>query len=147
MKVLDSLKAPLVVLSIIGGIIVLHDFIDKKIDNKINEPEYISKLSKTLRAYLIINHKGNIVYDHGATSIIDSISVSININNIFDEPFVIIIHPKTFLEFKPLVECLSPVNYVETVARFKNKSWKYIFKVTSHSEPLPEILFRIEVLL
>ncbi len=143
---LDIFKISLVVLSIIVAIIVLDDFIDNKIDNKISDSEYISSLSHRLRPFLIINNKNNVVYDHGAMSFIDSISIKTDlIEGFLESPIDIIIYPKEFLKFKPLVECLSPINYVEKFERYNYKSLKYTLNVSGHSGPLSEILFRIEI--
>lgn len=147
LRFLDIFKIALLILSILGAIIVLNDFIDNKIDDKINDSEYISKLSHTLRPYLIINQNSNIVYDHGALSQIDSISVIVNLDNLHpDNPIIITIYPKSFLEIKPLIECLSPVDYVEESKRFKNISWEYKLYVSGYTGPLDEILFRIEIM-
>lgn len=146
LKFLEIFKIALVILSILGAIIVLNDFIDNKIDNKINDSEYISRLSQTLRPYLIINLDGNITYDHGALSKIDSISIKANLKDLFSAPIFIKIYPKSFLKFKPLIECLGPLEYSEKSKRVKNKNWEYELSVNGYTEPVSEILFRIEII-
>ncbi len=141
----DILKFMMAILAILGGLFVFDDFLNTRIGNRINEAEYISKLSKSLRPYLIFNQNGNIVYDHGAEVLLDSISVDMKLSFDFDKPITIIVHPKKFLKVKPLLECLSDIGYQEKANRYGFKSWKYILTVNAYSE-VEDNLFKIEIL-
>ncbi len=144
---LTIIQFVVIVFSIIGAIIALDGFIDKKIENKIKNPEYINSLSNTLRSFLIFNHNENIIYDHGAKQLIDSISVSkIYENNIFKKPLVIIIYPKYFLKTEPLIECLNSIYYTKNVVRYKNIAWKYSLFINGYTDDLKDIRFRLEIL-
>ena len=70
-----SISLVLSVFAIIGAIIVFDHFFDKQIDEKINSPEYIEKISLTVRPFLLFNKDNQIIYDHGALQYIDSLKI------------------------------------------------------------------------
>lgn len=140
-----TLAIIIAILTILGGLFVFDDFLNTRIDNRINDADYISRLSKSLRPYLIFNQNGSIVYDHGAEILLDSISVDMKLSFDFDKPITITIHPKKFLKIKPLLECLTDISYQEKASRYGFKSWKYILTVNGYSE-IQDNLFKIEIL-
>ncbi len=140
-----TLPSIITILVILGGLFAFNDFLNNRIDNRINDAEYISKLSKSLRPYLIFNQNGSIVYDHGAESLLDSISVDFILNFNMDKPIKIIIYPKKFLKVKPLLECLTGIGYQEKASRHGFKSWEYVLDVNSYGEA-ENNLFMIEIL-
>jgi len=122
------------------------NFFNTRIDKRINNPEYISHLSKSLRPYLIFNDKGNYTYDHGAEILLDSISVKMNLNfELLDEPIIIKVYPKKSFKTKPLLQSLSGIAYQETIEIQGNKTWVYTLDVSGYNEN-KEYLFLFEIL-
>jgi hypothetical protein len=136
------------VLSIVGGMVVLDNHVDNKIDKKIHSQEYIHKLSSTLRPYLIFNYKGNFLVKHGAETLIDTLIISkdyINEKTAFRH-IEIIIHPTQFLKYKPIIKPITPLSYKQTTERLGNISWKYNFDVSTIFNYEKEIEFQLELI-
>ena len=132
----------------VGSIIVLNDFIDNKIDKKLNSQEYIHKLSSTLRPYLIFDEKGNFLFDHGATAFIDTLIINkdfINQNTAM-RIIEIIIHPKQIMQFPPNINAMTPVSYTLTINPYQNISWKYRFEITTIFNYQKNIQFQLEII-
>ena len=142
----DVIKIAITIFSLIGGFIILNDFMDNKIDSKIKDKEYIQQLSHILRPFMIFNNESNIIYDHGAENFIDSLNVSANINELLKNPIVITLYPKIYLQHEPLIEILTSMSYTIESKRIKNKIWQYEIDVSSHILDINELLFRIEIL-
>ena len=128
-----------------GGFMAFDNFFNTRIDKRINNPEYISHLSKSLRPYLIFNDKGNYKYDHGAEIFLDSISVKMNLNLESGEPIIIKVYPKKSFKVNPLLQSISGIAYNETIEIQGNKTIVYTLNVTGYNEST-EYLFLLEIL-
>lgn len=70
-----TLGFTLTLIGLVIAYITFDNYINAQIDGKITNKEYIQKLSKTLRPFLIFDNNGLVSYDHGASKFIDSINV------------------------------------------------------------------------
>jgi len=107
----------------IGGF--LYTTIDKKIENKLNQPEFIRKVASEMRIpSLIFDESERIVYDMGACEFIniDKIKVKKNSNSDIEE---IIISSKSFLKMAPILTSIDSEIYFDTPERVKPYDWKY----------------------
>lgn len=135
-----------VVVGIVGGILVIGASIDTKIEAKINEEEYLSKLSKNLRPFIIFDDTKKIIYDHGALSFIDTLSVEM------DEKTG---YPKIHVKFKryfsapPILQCLGPNCFTFIAQKEELFSWSFTSYAPStlgyDGEPISDI-FKLELL-
>lgn len=103
----------------------LYGTIDKRIENKINQPEFIRKVASEMRIpSLIFNENEQVVYDMGACEFIniDKIQVKKNQKADIEE---IIISPKSFLKVAPILTSIDSEIYFGTPERVKPYDWKY----------------------
>ncbi len=136
-----------VLLGIFGSLVIADDYINKKISEQLESTKYIEEISKNLRPFLIFNRNSNIIYDHGGLNYINKVEVDFPPENLLlKNPIIIKITPNNFLQVAPLLECLSPIEYIETVERFDNTQWIYKLKVTAYINDLEQVLFKMEIL-
>lgn len=122
---------------------VFDDYLSDKIDEKINNPNYVKLLSITLRPFLIFNGNEVIIYDHGASAFIDSLQV-ISRNN--EEILSVIIYPKKHFQTAPLLESIGSDRYFATAERGKKFIWKYTMSAWSFGASIDQNYFRLEIL-
>ena len=140
-RVWQIITAISILVAIVAGYNALESRLDKKIEEKINDPQFIETLSANLRPYLIFDNKEIIFFDRGALKYIEEIKV-VHLHNI---PDTIIVTPKNFLPTAPLIEPLGPTGFEITAERGKNLTWVYKLEWQSTSAGLTE-KFRLEIL-
>ncbi|MBN2103788.1 hypothetical protein JW835_07085 [bacterium] len=157
MKLIDIFKVPisfvLAVFAIIGGLIVFDDYIDNQIDRKINNLEYIEKISLNIRPFLLFDHSGKIKYDHGAVQYIDSLIVKkTGINKLnehvdgFEPDFNVSVYFNTLFTTAPLLEYIgSSGSYIKPI-QGENKIWHYSIVIFTILPEEPDFLLRLEIL-
>lgn len=126
-----------------------NNYINNQIKGQINTPEYISKISKNLRPYLLINLNGHIIYDHGALEYIDSISFYPDSLKIYkDKIFGFGIKCKKLLNYPPIIENLTPHDFTIQSTRFNNIDWAVRIKINGFigNYDNNEALLRIEII-
>ena len=67
-----------VIASVVGLLLFVDGYIDSKIERKITDTAYISKLANQLRPFLIFDEEGIVQYDHGAENKIKNINVDLS---------------------------------------------------------------------
>jgi len=140
-RVWQIITAISILVAIVAGYNAFESRLDKKIEEKINDPQFIETLSANLRPYLIFDNKEIILFDRGALKYIEEIKV-VHFRNI---PDTIIVTPKNFLPTAPLIEPLGPTGFEITAERGKNLTWVYKLEWQSTSSGLTE-KFRLEIL-
>lgn len=108
------------IVAIFAIFFVFDDYINTQIEDKITSEEYISKLSKNLRPYLIFDNNGNTIYDHGGKEYISSISID-ETNN------TIIIKTTKYLQFAPLIIVSGHAQSSYETKRIDDNTWSYVF--------------------
>lgn len=143
-----SVSALLQVLGLIIALVVLFfafdNYLYDKIDSRIKDPDYIEKLSKTLRPFLIFDQNEIVIYDHGAMTYVDSISVrAINPTHLTQ----IRLYANSYLQLAPLIESLGPHIYEFHPKRGKGNIWIYdLAEPGFHSGSKTPERFRLEIL-
>lgn len=104
---------PWAVISVIVGIIVLmfaifiqlNSSIEKKIENKLNDPEFIRKVTNIVRLpFVIFDEDESIIIDTGAMNYIERIEVKKDQRQEVSE---IIVSPKRYMPVAPILESLD----------------------------------------
>ena len=81
----------------------LNNYIDRRIDNKINNSDFLHELARHVRPSLVFNDNGSIIADMGAVQYIIDIKVSKGDKN----SILIIISPNEYLGVEPILESLD----------------------------------------
>src|SRR5271157_5160297 len=105
-----GIMQPWAIISAIVGILALivtvflqlNGSINEKIENKLKDPEFISKVADEVRLpFVIFDEDDSIIVDTGTMSIIDKISINKKDGRYLSE---IIITPKKYLAIAPILE-------------------------------------------
>ena len=115
-----------IIIGIIVALIVFDTYIYDRIDKKINDESYLSKISKTMRPYLIFDENEKYIYDHGALDHIENIEIVKHTDK--DEILVekIILTLKKYYQTAPLIECIGPLSYSFKSEKGSKTTWIYI---------------------
>ena len=90
---------------IVTIVLIMQSRIDKKIDDKINDPNFIKKLANEARLpFLIFDENNKILADYGAYQYLKKILI---LNNEKNELIEIRISPKQFMNIAPIIECIN----------------------------------------
>jgi hypothetical protein len=125
--------------------IAVDGYIDTKIERKITDTTYISKLSKQLRPFLIFDENGVVQYDHGAESKIKDISVD------FDKESIVI-ETSEFMQLAPFIFTVGSETFSLEPKRIDNKKWRYTMlyyrslAISGGSTKEPKTNFVLEIL-
>ncbi|MGD9576772.1 MAG: hypothetical protein AB7Y74_00820 [Syntrophorhabdus sp.] len=101
-----------------GGYHGLNSYMDSRVEARINNPEYLQKLARSVRPSLLFDDKGSIVADMGAVSFVKSIKVSKK----GEHSLKISITPFEYLGIEPLLEALDD-RYMIEVKRGEMFDW------------------------
>lgn len=154
----ESLKSSLIrgsklALGAVGVIVLLvtayhgiNIYIDYRIENKINDLKFISKLSRSIRPSVVFDQKDSILANTGAMEYIENIDVIAKDG----EPKKIVLSTKVFLGVAPLLECLDG-DFDIIVNRGKKYDWEYELisidrLLLSSSGQITNHRFRIEII-
>ena len=128
---------------------IANGYLQNSIHKQITDTEYINKISKSLRPYLLLNLDGNIIFDHGAYDFINYIKITPDtINFSKDRRFEIYIDFKKPMLYKPLIENLTPHDLIFVSSRLNNTGWIFYCQTGGTYEKYPnsESILRIELI-
>lgn len=102
--------------------------VEKRIDAKINSPEYIRKVAAEVRPSIVFDHEGKILHDGGGLKYIDSNIIFEKINDSKSEKgdYKISITSKIYLQSLPLLE---PIDQTYVIKGKRGKGLKWVFNV------------------
>lgn len=154
MKWTGALKIAVVaigtIVSLLLGIYALNNHIEDIVERKINNPEFVNKISeKVKRPIVIFDQNSSILVDNGAMKFIDSIEVVLNDQN--KQPEKIIVSPNRHLNIAPVLESLDDDFVIES-KRGDKFDWIYELRSINHlllsSSAKPKELkrFRLEII-
>lgn len=149
-------------LAVIGTIVGLLGFIfavyiqitgtiDKKIEDKLQDPKFISKVADEVKLpFVIFDEDNSIVVENGAMNIIDKISVNKKGTNDFSE---IVVSPKKYLAIAPILESLDPK--IEFQDPIRGTKYDFIYKrvvmgavwANTYETKPPKSKFRLQVII
>ncbi len=115
-------------------ILIIQSSIDKKIDDKVNDPNFIKKLAIEVRLpFLIFDENNRILADFGAYQHLKKVEVKINEKN---ELVALKISPKHFMNIAPIIENINGNLDLLEPERTEGTDW--LIKVISKSYILNE---------
>ncbi|MBC8427056.1 MAG: hypothetical protein H8E00_00210 [Deltaproteobacteria bacterium] len=124
--------------------------IDKKIEIKLSDPEFLRKVANRVKLpFVIFDEDNSIVVDTGAMGVIDEICIKKADRN---EVSMIIVSPKKYLAVAPILESLDPK--IEFQYPTKGDKFDFIYKRvemdtvwenTYESKP-PKSRFRLQII-
>lgn len=139
----------IVVFGIVGGFYFLHSYVVGVVEDRIKEPEFISKVAEEIRkSTAIFDQNESILIDDGAMKYIESIEVRIGDGN---EPDRIVVSPNLHLQVAPLLESLDVDFYIEA-KRGEKFDWVYTLGsiqrmvLESSADPPAQKRFRLEII-
>ena len=151
----DNLNLIMAILATIGslfGIIgelfgfMAYMDINSKIDSAINNPDYIKKVSREIRPYIIFDDKNSIIFDGGGSNYIDNVEFTSVPNYDSFTSGALKITPKLFLNEAPLLNKLGLQNFVYEKFRGKKNDWIYVIKPIGPIVDEEDIRYRLEIL-
>lgn len=138
--------AALALIAIFGGYHGLISVVEWRIEEKINDPEFMNKIAKDLRPAVVFDQNEAIIHDAGAMKYIENIKVVTGDREIKR----IIISPRISLSAAPLLEPIDS-NFEIHIKRGKQYDWIYELKEVSQitmaeSGKITNRRFRLEIL-
>jgi hypothetical protein len=124
MNTLTVIVGVFTIIGIMTTIILLFTgSIDKKIEQRINDPEFIKKVASEVRLPFTIIDENNIIqYDSGALEYIEEIDVELDEEKEIKQ---IIITPKKYMPIAPLIECINSNFEFAEPEKIPQYSWRY----------------------
>ncbi|RJQ51509.1 MAG: hypothetical protein C4526_09900 [Nitrospiraceae bacterium] len=93
------------IISVITVMLLIYSSIDRKIEDKLNDPRFIRKVAEEVRLpFVIFDDKDVISVDTGAMKYIDKIEINKNKDQILSE---VVVSPKSFMALPPILESLD----------------------------------------
>jgi hypothetical protein len=121
------------VLGLAGLVYGFNAFLDDKIERRINDPTATAKIAKGIRPFLIFSGTGIVLADNGALEHIQDLKVETTDNT--RVPQKVVITPKRFLHYPPLITGIDQVGTVALPKRGVALSWEYTFETAFVLEP------------
>ncbi len=150
MKWKDAFKIVAAIITLLIGLYALNYYIENIVVRKINDPEFVNKISeKVKRPIVIFDQNSSILVDNGAMKFIDNIKVVLNNQN--KQPEKIIVSPSRHLNTAPVLESLDNDFVIES-KRGDKFDWIYELSSIDHmvlessAEPKELKRFRLEII-
>jgi hypothetical protein len=118
----NALKAVSAIVVFVGAWYGLNAHVLNLIENKINDPSFIQKVSREVRPSSIFDHNASVLADSGGMRYINEITVALDDKT--KEPNRITLSPNRFLGTAPIVECLNS-SFDMKATRGKKYDWTY----------------------
>ncbi|WP_027715847.1 hypothetical protein [Desulfuromonas sp. TF] len=112
------IKLFILILSALAAFVTFDQYMDTKVETRINDPAYISKISKELRPFLIFDDNGTVTYDHGAAQAVKTIHVD-------KKDRKILIGMKEFTQNAPLLITVGATQFSFTTKRERDNIWAF----------------------
>lgn len=141
---LNVVKGIFAVIVMFGAAFTLINFIDWRVDIRINDSEYIEKVASQIRPGLVFNSRGTILYDLGGLKYIEDIEV-VPSGGDWVAPKQIIIKPKAFLSQAPILTALDSVFIKVTPRRGTGIEWVYDIEQSGQLGGHDIMRFRLEI--
>ena len=128
-KVIGNISAfILAIITLIGAYHGVNWFIDYKIQKAVNSDEFIKKVQKGVRPFLIFDAKGSVLMDLGALEYINAPDVTSRDGSPIPEK--VIVTPKAHMVAAPLITGIDQVGAVANPMRGQGLTWEYTFEAT-----------------
>lgn len=103
-NVFTVLKAIAVIIAVMAGIYGLSNFIDSRIEQAINNEQFIKKVTAYIRPFVIFDANATVYADMGAMQHLEKIEIAPSSSGL---GFEIVVTPKTHLVYPPILEQLE----------------------------------------
>ena len=139
-------------LEVIGGIITIivaiygaMQFIDKRIEKKLQDDSFVRKVAASLRPTVVFDERGSIIIDQGGMEIIDAIEIKHEEGP--GHPLKIIVKPKRYLAHPPFISPLDNEMIDFKPARGERFIWTYdLDYIMTNEEYDGKRRFRMEII-
>jgi hypothetical protein len=130
-----------IIAAVIGIYVFLSNSINSRIEEKINDPNFVKKVASEIRLpFLIIDESEHIIHDDNAFNLLNSIKVEKEKKEVVS----ITISPKAFMQIPPIIENMNSNLVFNEPERVNQIDWRFKvnkeaggFIVTeSHKEPI-----------
>jgi len=122
----NTIKFITLVATLLGAFITFDNYINNQIEEKITDSNYINRLSKSLRPFLVFNDQGVVLYDHGADEFIEKI-------NIDNQKNTVTIEFKKFFQNAALLTVASAATqYLVKTERKRDNVWVFHLSMPTH---------------
>ena len=122
----NTIKFITLVVALLGAFISFDNYINNQIEERITDSNYINRLSKSLRPFLVFNDQGIVLYDHGADEFIEKIDID-------DQKNTVTIKFKKFFQNAPLLTVASAATqYLLKTERKRDNVWGYSLSTPTH---------------
>jgi len=131
-------------ISIVGFVILVIGTVEFRVNQKINDPEFLLELSAKVRPALIFDANETVHADMGARELIEPIKVVKKGER--NDDLQITITPKKHLAYPPLIESMNLFDFTQEVKRGKDNQWIYDLIQTGCTDCEKTPRFRLEIL-
>ena len=105
-----TIAGSVVIITLIVGYIAIENQIEKRIGEKLKDPEVIKQIASLVRPSIIFDQKGTIVHDSGGAQFVKNIEVEMSVpknEKREPEPIKISIFPTKHIKEPLILECLN----------------------------------------
>ena len=121
----------------------VYSYVDWRIEKKINDPEFIRKISSNIRPSVVFDSRQSIEIDLGAMQFIEKIEVIPSKDPRF--PKKIVVSPKKYLSHAPFLTTLDETEFAIMVERGPKFDWVYHLDISKYLGNLKKTRFRLEI--
>ncbi|MCH8011277.1 MAG: hypothetical protein IIA61_04910 [Candidatus Marinimicrobia bacterium] len=121
----------------------VYSYIDWRIERKINNPEFIRKISSNIRPSVVFDSRQSIEIDLGAMQFIEKIEVIPSKDPRF--PKKIVVSPKEYLAHAPFLTTLDETEFAIMVERGQKFDWVYHLAISEYLGNIKKTRFRLEI--
>lgn len=146
-NIIDGTKfgwSVIMIIIVLFGIFVTYStfnhYIESLVENKLNDPEFIAKLSKKIRPAIIFDEDKVITTNLGAREFIKKIDIARNDNGTITK---IIVEFADYISTTPVLECLNN-GYQVTYQRGEMDCWIFNLQLIYETGDMKHI-FRLEI--
>ena len=139
-----------IVLGVLGllGIFAIQfaveSYLNAKVRERVNDPEFIRKVAAQVRPSVIFDGNGTILADIGAMQFLEKIEVA----GLYAGAGVqqIVVYPKEHLAYPPLLQSVDSATWEIRAKRGKAYQWVYELSLNSTADNQKEFRFRLEII-
>ncbi len=139
-EIMKAFAGIVVMLSVLYGV---YSYVDWRIEKKINNPEFIRKISSNIRPSVVFDSRQSIEIDLGAMQFIEKIEVVPSKDPRF--PKKIVVSPKEYLAHAPFLTTLDETEFVIMVERGQKFDWVYHLGISKYIGNIEKTRFRLEI--
>lgn len=139
-EIMKALAGIVVTLAVLYGV---YSYVDWRIEKKINNSEFIRKISSNVRPSVVFDSRESIEIDLGAMQFIKKIEVLPSKDPRF--PKKIVVSPKVYLAHAPFLTTLDGTEFTISTERGQKFDWVYHLNVNKHLSNIKKTRFRLEI--